>query len=390
MRTETLNECAPIDPMSPIFSEGAFERVDEGEDGIFYETDRFVSHLDRVALDTVQNLIGELIDQSGGQPSPMFIRRPTYLMDHRAPRIQTTPFYSAYLKIAEGCSHRCAYCTIPSLRGSFRSRPLDSLLAEANEMAARGVKEINLIAQDSTMYGRDLKGNVGMEDLLEGLVTISGIRWIRVLYGHPHRVTERFLDLVESEETLCPYLDIPLQHVHEGILKAMGRYSEMESPRQLLERIRSRAVPISLRTTVMVGFPGETDEIFQELFHFVQWAEFDHLGAFVYSPEMGTPAAKFKDQVDSRVAEQRRKAVMTLQARVSERKNRRMVGKTVPVLLEGFSDETDLLLRGRTATMAPDVDGQVLIAGGQGKVGEILPVRITEAHPYDLVGELVE
>ena len=319
--------------------------------------------------------------------SSFFISRPTYLADHTVPRVWTTPSYSAYLKIAEGCSHRCSYCTISRLRGPFRSRSLESLIIEADDMVSRGVKEINLIAQDTTMYGRDLGGDIHLEDLLERLIHIHGIRWIRILYGHPHRISGRLLELVE-EEAICPYLDIPLQHVNKKVLRAMGRSSNEESPWQLLERIRSGTQRVSLRTTEMVGFPGETDEIFDELYHFVRIAEFDHLGAFTFSPEKGTLAARLGGIVERKVAEERLDVIMGLQAEISERNNHRMVGQTVPVLVEGVSPETDLLLQGRTGTMAPDVDGQVLINKGEGVIGEIVPVRIREAHAYSLVGEI--
>ena len=323
--------------------------------------------------------------------SPSFlIGKPTYLADHNAPRVQATPFYSAYLKISEGCSHRCSYCTIPGLRGTFRSRELKSLIIECGSMVDRGVKEINLIAQDTTMYGRDLKKNICLEDLLEGLVKIKGIKWIRILYCHPHRISDRLLDLIDGEEAICPYLDLPLQHINEKILTGMRRNFNSENPLQLIERIRSRTRHLSLRTTLMVGFPGETDEIFDELYDFVKTVEFNHLGAFIFSREKGTSAAGFKDVVEQGVAEMRLDAIMSLQADISEKNNQRMVGHIVPVLVEGVDPETDFLLKGRTAAMAPDVDGQVFINKGRGIVGEIVPVFIKEAHIYDLIGEIIE
>ncbi len=329
--------------------------------------------------------------EGGAKESPSFlISRPTYLADHTVPKVQATPFYSAYLKIAEGCSHKCSYCTIPRLRGPFRSRSLESLVIEAENMVERGVKEINLVAQDTTMYGRDLAGDIRLEDLLERLVKVQGLRWIRVLYGHPNRISDRLLELVDGEEMICPYLDIPFQHVNEKILKSMGRDCHRQSPWQMIQRIRSRSDQISLRTTVMVGFPGETDRIFDELYGFVKAAEFDHLGAFIFSPEEGTPAARLETVVEGRVARKRLDAIMRLQAEISGRKNRGMVGHMVSVLVEGVSPETDLLLKGRTATMAPDVDGQVLINRGEAVIGEIVPVRIRKAHTYDLVGEIIQ
>ena len=320
---------------------------------------------------------------------PCLIGNPGFLGDRRVPRLQATPFYTSYLKIAEGCSHRCSYCMIPKLRGPLRSRKPASLVSEARQMVERGVKEINLIAQDTTAYGIDLGGAGRLENLLEGLLKIQGISWLRVLYAHPHGISDRLLNLMDTEDALCPYLDIPLQHVNRHILKAMGRVSDRENPRDLIERIKSGTHRrITLRTTVMVGFPGETDEIFEELYDFVDKTKFEHLGAFVFSPEKGTAAAQLAGTVDREAAERRRDAIMKLQSRISRRQNQMLVGRVLPVLIEGESPETPLLLKGRTATMAPDVDGQVLINRGHGTVGEITGVLITEAHPYDLVGEI--
>jgi ribosomal protein S12 methylthiotransferase len=333
--------------------------------------------------------IADLLGGKSNRSPSFFINKPNYLADHTIPRVQTTPFYSAYLKISEGCPHRCSYCTIPSLRGPFRSRDVDSLIVEARRMAGHGVKEINLVSQDTTMYGSDLREDIHLEDLLERLLVIDGIRWIRLLYCHPLRISDYLLELLEREEAICPYLDVPIQHINEDILRAMGRPFKGENMRQLLERITSLTRPISLRTTLMVGFPGETDDIFDELYDFVKMAEFDHLGVFIFSPEKGTPAARLKDAPERKVAEKRLEAIMSLQAEISKERNQRMVGDTMQVLVEGFSPETDLLLQGRAATMAPDVDGQVLISKGHGEVGEIVQVLITEAHTYDLVGEII-
>jgi ribosomal protein S12 methylthiotransferase len=257
-------------------------------------------------------------------------------------------------------------------------------------MAGRGVKEINLIAQDTMSYGADLRERSSLEDLLEELVQVGGIEWIRLLYGHPRGATDRLLELMETEGKICPYLDIPFQHVHPAVLKKMGRLSGEENPWQLMERIRSRKRPIAVRSTLMVGFPGETEDAFKELRDFVCWAELDHLGVFVYSPEKGTRAARFDRAVDRPVAEERRDRLMKLQATISLRNNTRMIGKVLPVLIEGPSEETDLLLSGRTAVMAPEVDGRVLINKGEGRPGEIQPVKIRKAYAYDLVGEIVE
>jgi ribosomal protein S12 methylthiotransferase len=332
--------------------------------------------------------ICDLLVEGAGGATPFLISRPSYLADHQTPRVQSSPFYSAYVKISEGCSHRCTYCTIPGIRGPLRSRQPASIAAEAAAMAGRGVKEINLVAQDTTSYGKDLGGRVSLEDLLETLIIIKGIVWVRILYGHPEGISDRLLDLLDSHDTICPYLDIPLQHVHPGILKKMGRHTLRENPWQLVERIRSRKRGIAIRSTLMVGFPGETEEAFRELYDFVSQAEFDHLGVFIYSPEKGTRAARFDLSLDRQKAKERREALMSLQAKISLRKHRGMIGKVMPVLVEGPSEETDLLLKGRTARMAPDVDAQVLINKGEGSVGEILPVKIRRAYEYDLIGEI--
>jgi ribosomal protein S12 methylthiotransferase len=266
---------------------------------------------------------------------------------------------------------------------------MGSLITEAEEMVGRGVKEINVIAQDTTMYGRDQDQDVCLEDLLERLVNIEGVHWIRLLYCHPDGVSERLLELMDSEETICPYLDLPFQHVNEDILKSMGRESKKGSPWEIVGRIRTGKRRLSLRTTLMVGFPGETDEMFTELYDFVKAARFDHLGVFTFSPEKGTAAARLRGAVGHEVAEQRQTELMALQSDISKALNEHLVGKTIPVLLEGPSPETDLLLKGRTATMAPDVDTQVLINQGEGAAGEILPVLISEAYSYDIIGGIV-
>ncbi len=334
------------------------------------------------------NKIAEVVE-SKDTNAPFYIGRPRFIADHELPRVQTTPFYSAYIKIAEGCFHKCTYCAIPAIRGSLRSRPLESIVAEARVMRDRGVKEINLIAQDTTIYGADLGMEKGIERLLEGLLAIHGIEWIRILYSYPYEIRDSFLGLMDMEERIAPYLDIPLQHVNHEILKAMGREIRGETPNELIQRIRSYKRNFSIRTTMMVGFPGETDEAFQELHDFVKKVEFDHLGTFIYSPEQGTHAARLKGLPDKKVSKKRRDSIMRLQARISLKKNMEMIDKTVPVLIEGLSKETDLLLSGRTIRMAPDVDTQVLINSGNGIRGEIQNVLITEAHPYDLVGEIV-
>ena len=324
-----------------------------------------------------------------GAPTPIFfINKPRFLADHTAPRAQTTPFYSAYLKIAEGCSHHCSYCIIPSLRGSFRSRTIDSLFIEAKNMVERGVKEINLVAQDTTFYGHDFHPPCRLEDLLVKLLTISRLHWLRILYAHPSHLTEGILELIDSEEMLCPYIDVPIQHVNPDILRAMGRPLQAESIPQFVEKIRKRSRNITLRTTVMIGFPGETEKQFKDLCAFLHEAQFERLGVFAFSPEKGTRAARLKNCIPQDIINDRVQELIEIQAHISRKSNKELVGKTVPVIVEGLSPETDLLLTGRTARMAPDIDGQILINEGTATVGEIVPVHITEAHTYDLVGSI--
>lgn len=330
-----------------------------------------------------------LASDDSNAPVPFMIGRPLYLADHQVPRIRTTPSFSAYLKIAEGCSHKCSYCMIPSLRGPFRSRSPESLVKEAAQMVDQGVIEMNLISQDTTFYGQDLDERIHLEDLLEQLAALDGIRWIRLLYCHPDRISNRLLEIIDSEDVICPYLDLPLQHVSKKILSAMGREGHCDSPWDLLERIRCRRRKITLRTTLMVGFPGETEKDFAELCDFVRRAEFEHLGVFMFSQEKGTAAARFGQIVPQTVAKTRQDTIMGIQAEIAKKLNQRFVGNIIPTLVEGPSSETDLLLQGRSAAMAPDVDDRILINRGSGRVGEIMPVLIREAHAYDLVGEIV-
>ena len=288
--------------------------------------------------------IGDVLNGPDREPVPMLIGRPDFPADHHLPKIQSTPFYTAYLRIAEGCANRCSYCLIPKLRGPFRSRAMDALFSEASEMAAHGVKEINLVAQDISRYGEDIYGKGCIEDLLAGLCGIKGIEWIRLLYFHPDRLTESVLDFMDDHEQIVPYLDLPFQHSHRLILSAMGRDSGRITPGDLMAMIRNRKRRIHVRTSLMVGFPGETDEMFGDLCDFVETAQLDNLGVFAFSPEKGTAAARLSDQVDGKIALKRKARLMKLQARISKKLNREKVGRVLPVLVEGESSETELLL----------------------------------------------
>jgi ribosomal protein S12 methylthiotransferase len=320
----------------------------------------------------------------------LILEPPRFLMTAKTPRTLSAPFYSAYLKVAEGCSNRCSFCTIPAIRGPYRSRPLNDLLQEAEWLASQGVIELNLVAQDTTAYGTDLEATLRLPDLLEALAKIGKFHWIRLLYAYPQKIDGKLLETMASHESICNYLDLPLQHVSGHLLKAMGRTGSAEEFFELVTTIREYLPEVTLRTTLIVGFPGERQEDFQELYEFVEKARFQRLGLFAYSPEKGTRAALLSDPVEESVKIQRVQALAALQEKISLDYNSRLVGTAQPVLIEGVSDESDLLLQARLASQAPEVDGCVLINKGFGKVGEIVAARITEAHPHDLIGEIAE
>jgi len=335
--------------------------------------------------------IAEIIAEKRGLEHQVhYIGDPNYLYDVEMPRMQSSPRYYSYLKIAEGCSNCCSYCVIPSLRGGFRSRPLNLVMEEARRLVGGGVKELNLIAQDITVYGSDLPGGVTLESLLQELVQIAGLRWIRLLYAYPDGITDGLIQLMKSEEKICKYLDIPLQHISDPVLQRMNRRSSEAQIRELVKKLRSEIPDIALRTSLIVGFPGETDEDFKKLCHFVEEVQFDRLGVFCYSKEEGTPAAEMAEQISERVKRERYKKLMQLQARLSFKRNRRLMETIEEVIVEGVSEETDLLLKGRSSRQAPDIDGMVYITSGQANIGEIVSVKITDSSDYDLIGEIVE
>ena len=315
-----------------------------------------------------------------------------HLFDYASPqpRFPATPPYLAYLKLAEGCSHRCTFCTIPQIRGPQRSRPVATLIEEAMTLAASGVKELILVAQDTSAYGVDWGNGPRLAELLQELIRVPGFAWIRLLYGHPAGVTPELLDVMAAHPHICPYLDLPIQHAHDAMLRRMGRRYTRRGLLATFRRIRDVLPYMALRTTVMVGFPGETDEHFKTLLELIQEVRFDHLGIFLYEPEEGTPAARLAGSVPRRTARARARRLKAVQARVVKAKLRSLVGTVQPVLVEGVSEESEYLLSGRLITQAPEIDGQVYITAGLGRVGEIQPVRLTRALPYDLVGELVE
>jgi ribosomal protein S12 methylthiotransferase len=335
--------------------------------------------------------IAEIIAEKSGISGQLrYVGDPNFVYDEDSPRLNSSPLYSAYLKIAEGCSNQCAYCVIPSLRGSYRSRPLDGLLDEARRLVAGGARELNIIAQDITRYGQDLEGDVSLEVLLSRLTTITDLSWIRLLYSYPDGISDELIRLIKEEKKICKYLDIPLQHISDPILKRMNRRSTSAEIRALIAKLRREIPDIALRTSLIVGFPGETEEDFKQLLQFVEEVRFDRLGVFCYSREEGTPAAEMPDQISERVKRERYKKLMKAQARLSFKRNRRLVGRTEEVIVEGYSEETDLLLRGRCSRQAPDIDGQVYITAGTANVGDIVRMKITDSSDYDLIGEIID
>lgn len=314
----------------------------------------------------------------------------TNIYDERMPRIQTTPRYSAYVKIAEGCNNGCTFCIIPKVRGAFRSRTIESIKAEVEGLASTGVKEVVLIAQDTTSYGIDLNdGTPLLTDLLKELITVDGIEWIRMLYLYPTFFSDELLDLIVNEPKLCKYVDIPLQHINNMILKEMNRRDSREDIELLLKKIRSQEQHITLRTSIIVGFPGETDEQFDELCEFVKDIKFDNMGVFTYSQEDGTPAGMREDQVPEEVKEERYHTLMAIQAAVSEENNKNLEGSIDEALVEEIEEgeNNTLLVKGRLKSQAPDVDGNMYIedCGEEIQEGDILKVQVEQGFAYDVV-----
>jgi len=325
--------------------------------------------------------------------SPIGNKTATYLYDVDTPRLRATESHTAFIKIAEGCDRPCAFCSIPSMRGSFRSRRFGSIIEEARNLAKQGVKELVLIAQDSSRYGEDLGGVDALAALIRALGEIEDIEWVRVMYAYPTHISDAFLAAIAETPKAVKYLDMPLQHASRNVLKLMKRGGNRESLEKLIRRVRERVPGIAIRTTFITGFPGETDEDFEELIKFVQNCRFDNLGVFTYSDEEGTPAYMLPDKVDPKIAKQRRNRLMKEQAKISKQINKSKIGSTYKVMFEGLSQESDLLFQGRLEGQTQEIDGYILINDMPEKfeprVGEIYDVRITEAHEYDLVGELV-
>lgn len=334
----------------------------------------------------------------------LWISKPPYLYDEMAPRLRLGNPHSAYVKIAEGCNRNCAFCAIPLMRGKQRSRPIESIVAEAQGLAEEGVKEINLISQDTVNYGIDLGLRQGLVSLLRELVKIKHLRWIRPFYLYPQQVTDELLDLYAGEETITKYIDMPLQHINDRMLKQMHRLGDRAAIERLVERIRSRIPGVTFRTAFIVGFPGETDVAFEELKRYVEEMEFDRVAAFLYSDEEGTPALGLEEKIERSLMEERRNELLAVQEVIASGKSRGRIGSTIEVLVDGPAEDTEHLLEGRHEGLAPEIDGVVYINqrtdnltrplsarrdAARPEPGDLVKVKITDAATYDLVGHVL-
>lgn len=341
-----------------------------------------------------QNINSILKARAKGSKNKKYFNLPTYLQEEATPRLNSQPGHRAYLKISEGCKKRCAFCAIPLIRGNLQSRKINAILAEAKLLVASGVKELIVISHDFTDFGWDLKKkDAGAKEspveLLRTLADESGADWIRVLYLYPDGIDKEMVELIKSRKNLVKYFDMPLQHINNEMLKKMNRRMTREEIQEVIHNIRSEIPEAVIRTQFIVGFPGETEDQFNELLAFIKEAQFDRVGCFKYSIEEGTKAGAMADQIDEETKERRYQAVMALQQKISRKKHKAFRGQTLRVLVEGYSEETDLLLRGRMSQQAPDIDGQVYINEGTAKIGSIVNVEITHSHDYDLVGRII-
>ncbi len=334
------------------------------------------------------NKINDIIDQALEGKKPILIGNPVFNYEEALPRRVTTPRYTAYVKIAEGCDNACTFCSIPIMRGKFRSRSIESIIAEVEQLAAQGVKEISLIAQDSTNYGTDLYDQFMLPALMNRVSEVPGIGWVRLHYAYPGFFTDELIETIANNPKICKYIDMPLQHSEDSILKRMRRPGRQRDARELINKIRRSIPDVSVRTSLIVGFPGETEEDFQKLCEFVKDVKFDRLGVFVYSQEEDTPASRLPDQVPDDVKEFRANTIMEIQRQVSDELSGRHVGKEMEVLVERYDGRNDVYI-GRSQYDAPEIDGEVFVSGGKANIGEFQKVRITHSFEYDLSGEAV-
>jgi len=319
----------------------------------------------------------------------LWISKPPYLYDELAPRLRLGKQHSAYVKIAEGCNRNCAFCAIPLMRGKQRSRPVESIVAEAQRLATEGVKEINLISQDTINYGVDLGLRQGLVSLLRELVKVKDLRWVRPFYLYPQQITDELLDLYAGEEKITKYIDMPFQHINDRMLKRMHRLGDRAAIETLVDRIRTRIPGVTFRTAFIVGFPGETEAAFNELKMYVKHTEFDRVAVFLYSDEEDTSAVDFDEKVERSVMDERRNELLAIQEEIAMARGRARIGLTMYVMVEGVSEETEWLLEGRHEGLAPEIDGVVYINDGTAAAGDLVTVEITDAAAYDLVGHIV-
>lgn len=342
-----------------------------------------------------QNIGKILKNADAGETQKTFFNLPTYLQEEETPRVNSQPGHRAYLKISEGCMKRCAFCAIPHIRGNLQSRSIDAIVAEAKLLVAGGVKELIVISHDFTDYGFDLRRKDPTRkespvELLKALDQVEGLQWIRLMYLYPDGITPEMVQVIRNSTKIVKYFDMPLQHVNDAVLKSMNRKMTRDEIETALMNIREQIPEAVIRTQFIVGFPGETQEQFEELLQFITDQQFDRVGCFKYSPEENTPGGRMENQIDEETKQYRHDAVMEIQQNISREKHREFVGKTIEVIVEGFSEETDLLLQGRFWGQAPDIDGVVLINDGQAEVGDMVKVLITDSLEYDLLGAIQE
>ena len=346
------------------------------------EVDHFLGSSDMLKL-------GEVLD---GKADRMLVGNPAdWVVRASDPRVVTGPRASAYVKIAEGCNRKCSFCVIPQLRGKQRSRPADDIVREVEQLVASGVREVNLVSQDTIAYGQDRKYEDGdLPKLVARIAEVPGLRWLRLFYLYPETIDEALIDLLANHPVVVPYVDMPLQHAADAMLKRMRRGCGKDRQKRVVARLRDKIPALVFRTAFIVGHPGETDEEFEELCEFVRWARFERMGVFRYSDEETSHSRNLDGKVNGRTAASRYRKLMTLQRRIAREQNRALVGREIEVLVEGRSDEHDLVAQGRHAGQAPEIDGAVYLSGGLASAGEFRRVKITQASDYDLVGDLLE
>ena len=330
--------------------------------------------------------INDIVDEALRGKKPVKVGNPVFDYEQELPRKVATPRYTAYVKIAEGCDNACTFCSIPIMRGKFRSRSIESIVAEVERLAEQGVREVSLIAQDSTNYGTDLYDGFMLPALLNRVSEVEGISWVRLHYAYPGFITDELIETIASNPKICKYIDMPLQHSEDGILKRMRRPGRQRDARELIAKIRARMPEAAIRTSIIVGFPGETEEDFNRLCEFVRDMKFDRLGVFSYSCEEGTPASRLPDQVPDDVKEWRANTLMEVQREVSKNLGGKYIGKVIDVLVERYDGRSDVFI-GRSPFDAPEIDGEVFISGCTPEIGSIQKVRITHAYEFDLSGE---